>query len=102
MRTLVAVMLFLAIPTFAAAQQASDALEATPVVELQESTAPASVDATPASPTTQLEASDTDLQMETQNTQADEAAAMQEPATRQWWYLVGAVVVGGLILYLLL
>lgn len=102
MRTLVAVMLFLAIPTFAAAQQASDALDATPVVELQQSTAPASVDVTPASPTTQLEASDTDVQMETQNTQAVEAAAMQDAPNRQWWYLVGAIVVGGLILAALL
>jgi hypothetical protein len=102
MRTLVAVLLFLAIPTFAVAQQASDALEATPVVELQQSTSPTSVDVTPPSPTTQLDAVDADLQVEAQATQANEAAAMQQGPDRQWWYLVGAIVVGGLILAVLL
>ncbi len=96
MRTLVAVMLFLAIPTFAAAQQATDAVEAAPVVELQQSTAPTTAAAVDA------EAPAPDIQLETQSSQADQPAAMQDPATRQWWYLVGAIVVGGIILAVLL
>lgn len=99
MRTLVATLLFLAIPTFAAAQQQSDALGETPVVELQQSQTPAP---TAATSSVDAETADTEVQMENRTTQADDVAAMQEPATRQWWYLVGAIVVGGIILAVLL
>jgi hypothetical protein len=102
MRMLATAMLFLAIPAFATAQQSTDALEAAPVVELQQSTAPSSLNAPAAVDGVSAEAPAPDVQLESQSSQADQPAAMQDPATRQWWYLVGAIVVGGLILAILL
>jgi hypothetical protein len=98
MRTLVAVMLMLAIPTFATAQQADDPVDINPVVEMERSTtaassAPAAVDA---------DASATDVEVQTREAPVEDAATMQDPATRQWWWLVGAIVVGGIILAVLL
>lgn len=98
MRTIIALVLLLAIPTFAAAQQQADPIDAAPVVELERSTpAPdaggAALDA---------EAPETDLELETRDRPMEDAAAMQEPGSRQWWWLVGAIVVGGLIVALIL
>lgn len=97
MRTLVAVMLMLAIPTFAAAQQAPDALDAEPVVELERSTPEVNMtsDMDAAAPVT-------DLEVEQRDAPVENAAAMQDPNTRQWWWLVGAIVLGGIILAVLL
>lgn len=95
MRTLVALMLVLAIPTFAAAQQAADPADATPVVELERTTPEANT-------TVERVAPATDVEVEKRDAPVEDAAAMQEPGTRQWWWLVGAIVVGGLILAVIL
>jgi hypothetical protein len=98
MRILGTLLLLLAFPTFASAQQA-DAVEEAPVVELQQSTPSPSVD--PAS--AHAEAPAPDVEVQSRDIPAESpAAAMQEPGSRQWWYLVGAIVVGGLILAVLL
>lgn len=97
MRTLLSLVLLLAIPAFATAQEA-DVMDATPVVEMQQSNttvtnAPATVD---------VEAQDADIEVQSQDLPTQDAAEMQEPGSRQWWWLVGAIVVGGLIVALLL
>ena len=97
MKLLGTLLLLLALPTFASAQQADVADEA-PVVELQQSTASPTVgpaDMSADAPAPEVEAQSRDLPDES-------PAAMQEPGSRQWWYLVGAIVVGGLILALVL
>ena len=96
MRFLIALALILAIPAFASAQQA-DAAEAT-TVQLEQSI---TADETPYAPV-QAETS-TDAEQATDAADGPtEATVVQEPASRSWWYIVGAVVVGGLILALLL
>lgn len=96
MRTLLSLVLLLAIPAFASAQEA-DALDATPVVEMQQSntvtSGPAAVD---------VEAQDADNEIQSQDLPTQDAAEMQEPGSRQWWWLVGAIVVGGLLVALIL
>lgn len=101
MRTLITLLLFLAIPTFAAAQQADQVDQAdtpAPAIQLEQSTpAPSS------SPAVADDvAPDADLEMETRDMPTEEPAAMQQPGTSNWWWIVGAVVVGGLIVALLL
>lgn len=97
MRTLLSLVLLLAIPAFASAQQA-DVLDTTPVVEMQQSntaatSGPAAVD---------VEAQDADIEVQSQDLPTQDAAEMQEPGSRQWWWLVGAIVVGGLLVALIL
>lgn len=95
MRTLVALMLILAIPTFAAAQQAAEPADATPVVELERSTPEANSAVETYAPAS-------DVEVEKRDAPVEDAAAMQEPGSRQWWWLVGAIVVGGIILAVIL
>lgn len=98
MRTLIAVLLVLAIPTFAAAQQQADPLDVAPTVQLEESTpAPAS----PAPAIDAVQADAPDAAVEARTTPVDDVGEMQEPGSRNWWWIVGAVVVGGLIVVLL-
>ncbi len=97
MRTLAPLFLLLALPTFAAAQQA-DVTDEAPVVELQQSTAAPTV--SPASMNADAPAPDVEIQ--SRDIPAENPAAMQDAGSRQWWYLVGAIVVGGLILAVLL
>lgn len=97
MRTLLTAVLLLAIPAFATAQD-SDVLDTAPVVEMQQSntamtSAPAAVE---------VEAQDADVEVQTQDLPSQDAAEMQEPGSRQWWWLVGAIVVGGLLVALIL
>lgn len=97
MRTILSLVLLLAIPAFATAQEA-DVMDATPVVEMQQSnttvtSAPAPVD---------VEAQDADIEVQSQDLPTQDAAEMQEPGSRQWWWLVGAIVVGGLLVALIL
>lgn len=97
MRVLITLILFLAIPTFATAQQA-DAVDATtPTIQLEQSTP------SPSSGAAELDASapDMDVELETRDLPTEDAAAMQEPGSRNWWWIVGAVVIGGLIVVLL-
>lgn len=97
MRTLVAVMLMLAIPTFAAAQQAPDALDTEPVVQMERSTP--DVDMTS---DMDAQAPVTNVEVEKRDAPVEDAATMQDPNTRQWWWLVGAIVLAGVILAVLL
>lgn len=97
MRTVLSLVLLLAIPAFASAQEA-DVLDPTPVVEMQQSnttvtSSPAAVD---------VEARDADVEVQSQDLPIQDAAEMQEPGSRQWWWLVGAIVVGGLLVALIL
>ncbi len=100
MRTLGTLLLLLAIPTFAAAQQAdaADVADLAPVVELEQSTPSPAV--SPA--TVSADAPTPDVEIQSRDIPAEQPAAMQEPGSNQWWYLVGAIVVGGLIIALLL
>ena len=100
MRFILATILMLAIPAGLNAQQAAEAdqLDAAPV-QLEQSVTtqdaahgPVSPEATP----------DADVSVDAADAPADNAAALQEPNSRQWWYIVGAVVIGGLIVALLL
>ena len=97
MRFILASILVLAIPAGVAAQQAdgSDA----PPVQLEQSVT--SQDATPG-PVAPTADNDAERSVESTDAPGEDAAALQEPASRQWWWIVGAVVVGGLILALLL
>lgn len=105
MRTMIALLLVLAIPTFAAAQQQADPVDdVQPVVEMQES-AVAPTDAAPAanaSATDAMDAAGADVEVETRAVPVEDAAEMQELGSRSWWWVVGAVVVGGLILAVIL
>jgi hypothetical protein len=99
MRKLVLALAFLALPTLAVAQQAEVTPEfGAPKVEMQQSTptSPAAVDAVStdraddAAATTEAPAP------------ADNAAVMQDPTQPRWWWLVGAIVVAGIILAVIL
>lgn len=98
MRTLMALILVLAIPTFATAQQA-DAVDtdATPVVQLEQS----NVTPTSTAPAATVAPANANVEVETRDAPVEDVAEMQEPGTRNWWWVVGAVVVGGLIVVLL-
>lgn len=97
MKTLVAFMLMLSIPTFAAAQQAPESLDAEPVIQLERSTPDVNL-------TSDMDATApvTDVEVEQRDAPVEDAAAMQDPNTRQWWWLVGAIVLGGIILAVIL
>ena len=97
MRFLIALALILAIPAFASAQQADAAAEAT-TVQLEQSI---TADDTPYAPVQAGTATDAEQATDAADAPT-EATAVQEPASRNWWYIVGAVVVGGLIVALLL
>lgn len=97
MRTLVAFILMLAIPTFAAAQQAPESLDAEPVVELERSTPDVNLTSD-----MDAEAPVNDVEVEKRDAPLEDAAAMQDPNTRQWWWLVGAIVLAGVILAVLI
>ena len=101
MRRILLALAFLAVPTLAAAQQTGDAdREADPAIGLEQTVTPApALEAGPTGPnavTPQLPA--------VESSRADEPAAVQEggPQTKQWWWLVGAIVAGGIILAILL
>jgi hypothetical protein len=99
MRNLVLALVFLAVPTLVVAQQADPATDLTvPTVELQQSTpaTPAATDAAGAEPADQAPV---DAQSETVTT---DAAVMQDPTQPRWWWLVGAIVVAGIILAVIL
>lgn len=97
-RTLLA-LAFLAVPALAMAQEPDlDLQTAEPTVQLEESvpSAPA-LDATdPDAPAPQLPA--------VESSRTDQPADLQEggPTTEGWWWLVGAIVAGGIILAILL
>lgn len=102
MRTFITVLLFLAIPTFAAAQQQADPVEldVAPTVQLEQSS-PTPASTAPAINAVSADAPDADVEAEARTTPMEDAADMQEPGSRNWWWIVGAVVVGGLIVVLL-
>ena len=112
MRVVIAALVLLALPTLAAAQQP---------VNLSDD-APATVDAAAASdaaaaPTVRLERSTPDqalgadpgeltvegpVEAQTRDAPVERDAAFQEMGSQRWWYLVGAIVVAGVILAVLL
>lgn len=95
MRVFILALAFLAVPALAAAQQADlSADPAAPTVQLEQS-ASETADA----PAPQLQ----EVTLEERSVTPDEAALQEEgPASTEWWYLVGAIVVGGIILAVLL
>lgn len=100
MRTSIAALLFLAIPTFAAAQQQADPVDVTPAVQLEQST-PTPASPAPAVNAVEADVRDAEVEVEARDTQVEDVTEMQEPGSRNWWWIVGAVVVGGLIVVLL-
>lgn len=104
MRTIIGLGLLLALPTLAAAQQTAQSQEgdAAPVVELQQSV-PAPAAAAPAAATSHR-AIDTapDAAVDAATAEAADVAMQAGPESRQFWYLVGAIVVAGIILAVLL
>jgi hypothetical protein len=99
MRRILIALAFLAVPALVEAQQPdADIQEAAPTIQLEESV--------PGAPT--LEAVDVDAPAPqlpaVESSRADQPADAQEggPATREWWWLVGAIVAGGIILAILL
>jgi cytochrome c-type biogenesis protein CcmH/NrfG len=101
MRVLVLTLAFLALPALAMAQQATDLEDGTaPAVQLEQTT-PQSQTAQAHNDIAELEAPG-DRQVEAQSqTLADDAAMQQAPAT-SWWWLVGAIVLAGIILAVIL
>lgn len=102
MRTLIAALLLIAIPTFAAAQERADPIDmATPTVQLEQST-PAPAGPAPAAQVDVIDRDvDTPVEAEARTAPVDDVVDIQEPGSRNWWWIVGAVVVGGLIVALL-
>jgi cytochrome c-type biogenesis protein CcmH/NrfG len=97
MRVLVLTLAFLALPALAMAQQANGLGDVTtPEVQLEQTTPQSQ--ATPAtSDIAEMEAPG-DRQVEAQSqTVVNDAAMQQSPATN-WWWLVGAIVLAGIIL----
>lgn len=98
MRFIIALALLVAIPSFAVAQQPADPVEDAPIIELQQTTPDRATET--AAPEI---APDVQTQQEaTEAPAADDVADMQDPATKQWLYLVGAIVVAGIILAVIL
>ena len=98
MRTMLLALLLVAIPSLAAAQERTDTDATVPPVELQ-----SSIDQT------QLTTPDLapvevapDRDVEARSAPADDAAAAQEVGSRQFWTIVLAVVVGGIIVAVLM
>jgi hypothetical protein len=99
MRTLVLALAFLALPAMAVAQQADQTTDfKAPQVEIQQSTpsSPAAVDVVQAERTDRSQA---DVQSQTV---VDDAAIQGGPTTQSWWWLVGAIVLAGILLAVLL
>ena len=96
MRFILASILVLAIPAGVAAQQ-SDLADAAPV-QLEQSVTSQDAASGPVAPTA---ATDSERAVESADAPA-ENAALQDPGSRQWWWIVGAVVVGALIVALVL
>lgn len=97
MRTILALVLLLSIPAFAAAQQQADPVDLAPTVQLEQSTPTFT-----GGSVLDADLPDTDVEVQAHDAPMDDAALMQEPGSRNWWWIVGAVVVGGLIVALLL
>jgi cytochrome c-type biogenesis protein CcmH/NrfG len=98
MRVLILTVACLALPALALAQQAGERGDlVTPTVQLEQTTPPAQ--ATPAAvDIAEVEAfKERPAEAKTQ-TLADDAAVLQDPTTARWWWLVGAIVLAGIIL----
>lgn len=100
MRTTLIALLALALPTVLTAQEASELDGDAPRVQIEQTTDAAESPA-PALDRVDLDAERT-VDAENRTSTADEAAAMQEPRSRNFWYIVLAVVVGGIIVAILL
>ncbi|MBW3552759.1 MAG: hypothetical protein KY466_04565 [Gemmatimonadetes bacterium] len=100
MRFILACILVLAIPAGVSAQQADqgDPSDAAPV-QLEQTVT--SEDAAPG-PVAPAASTDSERSVESADAPAENAAVLQDPGSRQWWWIVGAVVVGALIVALVL
>ncbi|HUG39840.1 MAG TPA: hypothetical protein VMM12_05120 [Longimicrobiales bacterium] len=99
MRTTLIALLALALPTVLTAQEASELDGDAPRVQIEQTTDAAESPA-PALDRVELDAERT-VDAENRTSTAD-AAAVQEPGSRQFWYIVLAVVVGVIIVAVLL
>jgi hypothetical protein len=91
-------------------QQSADVTQnveiAAPAAALSSTVAPASGAVLPAAAAAQDASADqaavgsTDVESEARSADTEEAVR-QDPSTRQWWWLVGAIVVAGIILAVL-
>lgn len=112
MRVVIAALVLLALPTLVSAQQPADLVDDVPAVM----DAAASTDAE-AAPTVRLERSSPDqalgadpgetnvdgpVEAQTRDAPVEQDAAFQDLGSQPWWYLVGAIVVAGVILAVLL
>ena len=98
MRTMLLALLLAALPSLAAAQERTDTDADVPPVELQSSIDQTQLTTPDLAP---VEMS-TDRDVETRTTPTEDAAAAQEIGSRQFWTIVLAVVVGGIIVAVLL
>lgn len=100
MRTIVLILTFLAVPALAVAQQPVDldTDAAPPQVELQQTTTQATA------PADAIDIDDARTVPATaeRNMDVDDTALQAGPESRSWWWLVGAIVVGGIILAVIL
>jgi hypothetical protein len=101
MRTLIVALAFLALPAMVVAQQAEQAADITPPqVEMQQTTAPSSPASADVADAERFDRDQTEVQSQTS---ADAAVAQAgDPTQRGWWWVVGAIVVAGIILAVIL
>lgn len=95
MRVLLTAIILLALPAALTAQEAADEIPAE--VQLQQSVSTDLAEPAPSEVVPSI-----DPAIESADAAEEAAAVVQDPGSRSWWYIVGAVVVGGLILALLL
>lgn len=99
MRMITLVIAFLALPTLAMAQDPGQATDdVAPTIEVEQSVADEALN------DRSMDAADRDQADVEDRTLTPDETAMQEqgPTSRSWWYLVGAIVVGGIIVAVLL
>lgn len=99
MRTTLIALLALAIPSVIASQESADLAEDAPRIQIEQTTDAAESPA-PDFDRVDLDA-ERDADVENRTTTADDAA-VQEPGSRNFWYIVLAVVIGGIIVAVLL
>lgn len=101
MRYVLSLVLMLMLPAAVSAQQAGTADDASDRAEvrLEQTVTPEQAANAPSTVPVEI---DTDRAQDLTETPTENAPVAQDPGTNQWWYIVGAVVVGGLILALLL
>lgn len=103
MRMIIGLALLLTLPAVAAAQQTAPAQQgdAAPVVELQQSIPAPTAAPAPATAAPDLQ-TQPDAGVEAAPADAADAEMQAGPESRRFWYLVGAIVVAGIILAVVL